>query len=387
MNRSNHAGAIAGGTIGGIAFLAILGFLLWRHLHRQRLRRLWGNLDGPTTEKNRTQKPAWATRFFHRHSDSNESVSSHHRNFSTSPFTDDHDVSVNGHSTMQIPHLPSFPPLMATKATREPVFSIVGLPGSGAAGAATRAVASGQIGFGNRHSDLISTDTDLERGVPQTETSPISPAFNTDPDPFRSTPVQIVSRTAPSSTDGHGRASSDLSHSGTSHAATLPFSVALPRAGVPIMRPMQPVIPDVHPPPPSWLTPVDIPPMARAPLPPIPSLISLPETQTQPQRQLPRSEAEPFMSAYDHRTYAANQNPFSDTHSVSRSFDSTGKSSFLSSGVSVYSDDDSESGTVDGIPRPADHDYWRTKQVHTSDLFVHQSEEERNSRALSSVSL
>lgn len=257
------------------------------------------------------------------------------------------------------------------KTTREPVSTSVGTPGIDAAAGGGAAAVASYRGFG-RQAELASGGIDIEHGP-----TPTSPGPFADPDPFRSTPASVAPRSNPSSADGHVRLSSDLGHStashqtsyrtphtpvSTAHAATLPFSVALPAPGVPIMKPMQPVMPESHPP--SWAgSPISSPPMARNPLPPL---------------QVPQARPDPQLFTSRHRTNPVN--PFDDANSISRSFDSTGQSSFLSSGASVYSDDMTDTATDDGIPRPANR---RDRELHASDLFVRRSEDERNSRAMS----
>lgn len=327
---------------------------------------------------------------------------------------------------------------ISSKISHEPVFSIVGTPavsagpsstsdhsatGHVATASAPPAVGPG-LGFG-RQAELARQEQ--ERSSSRDSTSPF-----TDPDPFRSTPpaTVIANSNAPSTDSNHqfvsvpratGLTEGSAAVPSPIHAATLPFSVAMPAPGVPIMKPMK-------------MTTVD-PPPARY-LPPPRSLSSPPESQSaQSPNSIPlvpkdmaslinRSDANrtPTARSYlptapeastnnntsslfasRHRTNTIN--PFDDANSIDidtpipspnpvhtpthgqmgRSFDSTNQSSFLSSGESIYSaDETTDAGTDDGIPTT--NRVGRHRELHASDLYVPRVGDQRTSRAMSTVS-
>lgn len=325
---------------------------------------------------------------------------------------------------------------------REPVFSLVGTPVASAGpsstsdhSAATHAGTAGAppvtglgLGFG-RQAELARQEQ--ERSIPsRASASPFA-----DPDPFRSTPpaTVIAHSNAPSTDSNHqfvsvSRATGLTEGSTTTaapspiHAATLPFSVAMPAPGVPIMKPMKATT--VDPPPMRYLPPprsLSSPPESQGAQPPqslplvskdmadFTNRMDANRTPTAEGRQIPTApeaanpNAASLLFASRHRTNTIN--PFDDNNSIDmntpipspnpvhtpthgqmgRSFDSTNQSSFLSSGESIYSaDETTDAGTDDGIPTT--NRVGRHRELHASDLYVPRVGDQRTSRAMSSVS-
>lgn len=385
---SQPASVIAGGVIGALTGLVLAIWILFTCIRRRRTRRQWGYFDqGGGADRSST--PRWFHRLLHDRGGGNDSTSSSNDSF-MSPYPDNRaDSSADGHRPLQVSHLPHLPPMMplSGRNDREPVFSIVGIPLGGLSSTSVLStsnggVPNGNLGFG-RQAERARLYEQEER-TPSRSSSPFD-----DPDPFRSTPPTslVIHSNSPSAashetvhaltTDHMGTPQVSMvpmqrvnvSPSETANASTPPSNFAPPAPGISPMRPMTPTLPEPSRVP--RLAPMPAP--TRAMLPPAakPTATPSPDKVAQASNALFNSR---------HRTRAIN--PFGDSHSTNRSFDSTARSSFISSTASMYSVDDTTTETTDdGVPTVN----RRERELHASDLYLTRTRDQRTSRAVSPV--
>lgn len=449
--RSRNRGAIAGGIVGTLVALALIFLLLLWHVRRRRsVRQHWGYFDngGGADRSGWMNRLLFrSTRNSdHVRSGSHGSTTSRDgggRDYQ-SPFSDNvnrPDSSTEGHPPLEIPN---FPPMtqIGARSAPEPAFTLVDVPSA----APGRSSPSDHSASGHGHSTETPTTTGSGFGFgrqaglsrqEQQQSPPTSPFA--DPDPFRSTPsTTVVAQSNPSSSStdsNHGMVSvasgqKERETPSPIHAATLPFGIPMPAPGVPIMKPMKATMVESldssHSPPPlppsiSYSSPQRVQSPRSPPAVAPKDMIRLTgqresdrRTSTSAPRQpplrplrlpedsLPNANPNVPSSLFASRHRTNTVNPFDDSNSIAstalvsptytpthglmgRSIDSTNKSSFISSGASVYSADETatDAGTDDGIPTINRRD----RELHASDLYVPRAGDQRNSRALSSVSI